>query len=229
MKETFKVSQFINPNFKNVTTCSITDSIEKGKTLMLLNDFSQIPVLNSENKIIGAISWKSIGKSEVVGTNSENITEYLEEPAIVKETNDFLKYIKLVAKKDYILVVNSTEELVGIITTYDMTIQFKDFLVPFLKLGIIEDCLKYLITKKSLTIKKDINDLTFGEYKKIFDNEDNWNLLNLKNIDRQIFIEKLDQIRLIRNTIAHYKPEGIDSAQKFAVDSFSDILQKVCT
>ena len=228
MKVTFKVSQFLNNTSGQILTCSINDTIEKAKTLMVINDFSQIPIVNEEKKVIGAVSWKSIGKNEIVGNKTNLISEYMEEPAIVKETSDFLKYIKLVAKKDYILVINAKEELVGIITTYDMTIKFKDFLVPFLKLGIIEDCLRQLIKDNSIETKKDVNDLTFGEYKKIFEKDDIWNICELKYIDKQVFIDKLDEIRLLRNTIAHYKPEGLNAAQKFAIDSFSEILQKIC-
>ncbi|MDN5478656.1 MAG: CBS domain-containing protein, partial [Chryseobacterium sp.] len=121
MKETFKVSQFINKSDK-VISCSIDDTIEKAKSLMLLNDFSQIPVLDDKGKILGAVSWKSIGKNEAFGERDNKINNYIEESAIVKENGDFLNYIKLIAKKDYILVTDLFENLVGIITTYDMTI-----------------------------------------------------------------------------------------------------------
>ncbi|MGG5208519.1 CBS domain-containing protein [Chryseobacterium sp. MIQD13] len=225
MKKTFKVSQFINKS-DEVIVCSIDDTIDKAKSLMLLNDFSQIPVLDNNRKIFGAISWKSIGKNEAVGKNNEKIIDYLEEPAIVKENGDFLDYIKLIAKKDYILVTDDSENLLGIITTYDMTIQFKEFIIPFLKLGIIEDSIREIIRQRNIPTQKDVHDLTYGEYIKIFTQEENWNNLNLKNIDKEVFINKIDEIRKLRNKIAHYKPGGINNSEKFVINSFADIIQK---
>ena len=230
MTEFFKVSQFVKTNLK-LTSCFSSDSIEKAKTLMLLNDYSQLPVFNEFNKVQGAVSWKSIGKSEAIGKIGGTVTAYMESPAFIKESDDFLKYIKLVAKKDYVFVLNANDDLKGIITTYDMTIYFKDFITPFLKLGIIEDSLRRIITKSGLTIPdgKDANDLVFGQYLKVFSDDSNWTKLNLTLIDKSIFLEKLDQLRIIRNKVAHYKPDSMNRDDTFVIDSFTEIIQKICT
>tara|TARA_R110000868_G_scaffold408656_1_gene692116 strand:- start:277 stop:969 length:693 start_codon:yes stop_codon:yes gene_type:complete len=228
MTESFKVSQFIKPNAE-MTHCFDSDSIEKAKTLMLLNDYSQLPVLNKNSKIEGGISWKSIGKSESIGKKGGNVNEYMEEPVIIKDSGDFLKYIKLVAKKDYVFVTNYKNELKGIITTYDMTLYFRDFITPFLKLGIIEDSIRRMITKNALKIPKDkdVNELVFSQYSTIFLDDYNWSKLNFPLIDQSVFIEKLNQIRLIRNKVAHYKPDPLKSSEHFVIESFTEIIKKV--
>jgi len=228
MKDKFKVSEFFD-SAMNVAFCYDTDSILKAKSLMLLNDFSQIPVLSPNGKILGAVSWKSIGKIESLGINTTKIIDYLEESVIINEYDDFLKYMKLVAKKDYVLVKNKKEELKGIITTYDMTINFKNFLIPFLHIGIIEDCIRHIIKETGIEVKKDVDDLTFGEYKKLFEKSENWDKINLNLLDRNVFIEKLEEIRILRNNIAHYKRKGISSEEIFSIISFTSIMQKVCS
>ncbi|MFF5380402.1 hypothetical protein [Pedobacter suwonensis] len=59
--KSFKVSSVIPKNFK-VVTCLETDDLTKAKTLIPLNDFSQLPVMSFQGKILGVISWKTISK-----------------------------------------------------------------------------------------------------------------------------------------------------------------------
>lgn len=76
------------------------------------------------------------------------------------------------------MVENSNEELIEIVVPYDMTIDYKDFLIPFLKMGVIEDCLKAIVDNKNLVNQrnKKAEQLTFVEYKKIFDCQKNRNI-----------------------------------------------------
>ncbi|MDM1397852.1 CBS domain-containing protein [Myroides odoratimimus] len=229
MKDKFKVSEFFDSSMQ-VIFCYESESILKAKSLMLLNDFSQIPVLNENNKIIGSVSWKSIGKMESLGVTSPSIIEYIENSAIINENDDFLKYMKLVAKKDYVLVKDQEERLKGIITTYDMTINFKNFIIPFLHLGIIEDCIRTLIQSNEIQIKKEVDCLTFGEYINLLNKEQNWKkITKLQLIDKQVFIDKLNSIRILRNNIAHYKRKGLSSDEIFSIVSFATMMQTICS
>ncbi len=226
MTENLKVSLFIDKDI-TIVSCKIDDTIAKAKTLMLLNDFSQLPILD-DGKIQGCISWKSIGKIEAIDNTKKSLKEYIEKPIIVNESDNFLNYIKVIAQNDYILVVNSENILQGILTTYDMTLYFEDFITPYLKLGIIEDCLRKLILKiQPDNLTKDVNNLIYDEYKKIFEKEENWSKLGLYNLDKEMFLQKLNQIRLIRNKVAHYKPAPLTKEEHFIVKSFAQIIEKV--
>src|SRR5262245_5754130 len=48
-------------------TVSREDSLRHAETQMLLNDYSQLPVMTGERTVHGLISWKSIGKAHVIG------------------------------------------------------------------------------------------------------------------------------------------------------------------
>ena len=224
----FKVSDFIKKD-TSIISCRENDELSKAKTLMLLNDFSQLPVLDDGDKVIGAISWKSIGKKESLGVSSNIVKDYTDAVISIRSNDDFLKYIKLIAKNEFIFVQSNHNQLVGIITTYDMTINFREFIVPFLKLGIIEDCLRKVIDKYKLETSKNkkSGELVFNEYIKLFENDNNWTKINFNGFNKEVFIQKLHEIRLIRNKIAHYKPEGISSQESFAINSFAEIIEKV--
>ena len=86
-----------------------------------------------------------------------------------------------------------------------------------------------MITKNALKIPKDkdVNELVFSQYSTIFLDDYNWSKLNFPLIDQSVFIEKLNQIRLIRNKVAHYKPDPLKSSEHFVIESFTEIIKKV--
>ena len=56
-------------------------------------------------------------------------------------------------------------------------------------------------------------DLTFGGYKRLLENEENWKRLQL-GIDRLEFIRHLDAVREIRNEVMHFNPDGLDEDKR---------------
>jgi hypothetical protein len=226
MTSELKVKHFINKGLELVT-CDPDDKILTVKTKMLLNDFSQIPVTDDKNQVVGCVSWKSIGKAESINCESEFVKDYLDVPLTIYENDNFLNHLKKIAEKEYVIVVNEDREIKGILTTYDMTMYFYDFINPYLRIGIIENCIRKMITDAKIQTKKDINDLDFYNYQKILKKDENWKKLKLKSIDKETFISKIDEMRRLRNNIAHYKPKPINKSQQFLINSFANILEGV--
>jgi len=236
MIDKLKVKEFIDDQHP-VDTISEDLPLNKAKSQMILKDYSQLAVTTNNNQI-KAISWKSIGKAELINGKIEFVKDCLEEPAMIDENDTFIKYLKLIAKKDYVLVKNNTGKLVGIITTYDMTMRFNEFLKPYMQIGIIEESLRKIIktriTDNEITLKsprkdekeisKKITDLTFFEYLKIIGNKENWGKLELNELDRSSFLSHLDKIRDIRNKIAHYSPNPITESEKYSLKVTSELL-----
>jgi hypothetical protein len=88
---------------------------------------------------------------------------------------------------------------------------------------LIED-LKSVCTEDE--IAEFIDDLTFGQYIRLIENEVNWQKLNL-NIERVPFIRQLDKIRIIRNDIMHFDPEGITSEQREDLNNMANFLTEL--
>ncbi|MEX0662466.1 MAG: hypothetical protein WEA58_07825 [Balneolaceae bacterium] len=241
MIDKLKVKEFIDDQHP-VETISEDLPLSKAKSLMILNDYSQLAVTTNNNHL-KAISWKSIGKSELINGKIENVKDCLEEPAIIRENDTFIKYLKLIAKKDYVFVNNDKDKLSGIITTYDMTMRFDEFLKPYMQIGIIEEALRQIIKKftnsQKVSIKspgkkekeqlKKITDLTFFEYLNLIGSENNWRGLGFNELDRSSFISHMHEIRGIRNKIAHYSPNPITESEKYRLKVTSDLLLEICS
>lgn len=241
MIDQLKVREFIDKNH-SVETISEDLPLNKAKSIMILKDYSQLAV-QTNGQGIQAISWKSIGKAELMNDSISFVKDCLEEPAILKEEKSFVKYLKLIAKKDYVFVQNSKKELTGIITTYDMTMRFNDFLKPYMEIGLIEEALRKVIREKldheevslrydlkdEKEVTKKVSDLTFFEYLRIIGDKENWDSGALKNLDRKTFLNHLDSIREIRNKIAHYSPNPLSESEKYQLEVTRELLLNMCT
>ena len=142
-----------------------------------------------------------------------------------------------VSEHGYVLVRGGDRTITGIVTATDLSYQFGQLAEPFLFVGEIEGHLRNLIHGKfRLDQLRDASDrkrpiegsadLTFGEYCRLLENKDNWELLNL-NIDRAVFIEHLKSIRDIRNNVMHFNPDGLDEAQRKAIRNVARFFDRL--
>jgi hypothetical protein len=148
--------------------------------------------------------------------------------------------ISLIQRYDCVLVRDSTNRIVGILTPYDISATFGQLAEPFLVLGEIENHIRDLIrgrfTKDELALARDpgdptrlvgdVTDLTFGEYMRLIENPERWGKLGLQ-IDRVLFIKDLDEIRRIRNDVMHFDPEGIDDRDLKTLRDHVGFLQRL--
>jgi len=82
------------------------DCIEKAITYMLLHDYSQLPVMQSERTVKGYVSWKTIGRSRIVeGSKPEKVQDCMEEDVEVLRYNTTLfDATQRMLEKEFILV-----------------------------------------------------------------------------------------------------------------------------
>ena len=73
-----------------------------------------------------------------------------------------------------------------------------------------------------------LDDLTFGEYIHIIEQTDKWERLGL-NLDKSLFIKMLNDVRLIRNDIMHFEPDGISPSQHKQLASAVRLLSSLLT
>jgi hypothetical protein len=73
----------------------------------------------------------------------------MEEAAEVRADDSLFDAIQKIVARDSVLVRDSSRALTGIVTTADLSLQFKDLSEPFLLLGQIEDCVRNLDTKQA--------------------------------------------------------------------------------
>ena len=201
-------------------------SLQQAITLMMIHDFSQLPVTQNGNRnIVGFISWQTIGTARQHGVSSNVVKDYKREDVrTVSPETPLLDVFGIVLKNDFVVVVNKDKALQGIITTTDISAQFLSSTEPFLLIEEIENHIRNLLNEKLLLERiqqvcqeekrkvESIDDLTFGEYLQLFGAEDVWERLGIR-ADRSTMLKQLDHLREIRNDVMHFEPEGISHEQ----------------
>jgi CBS domain-containing protein len=192
-------------------------------TLMLMNDYSQLPVMQGDRNPDGLISWRSIGKTRIgEGKVLKVVRECMEKPEIVSSDTHLFDAVNIIAKKEVVLVRNNEGRIAGLVTTSDISLQFGTLSEPFLLLSEIENHVRRLIDGKfsleELSKTRDPNDsnrkienvanLTFGEYIRLLDKPANWTRLGY-DLSRAEFTKRLRDIGRIRNDVMHFHPDGI--------------------
>jgi predicted transcriptional regulator len=217
-------------------------SLAEATTLMRLHSYSQIPVLSGQRSIYGYVSWETIGNGVANGVSSDKVLSYTStDISILPYETPLLEAIKIVIAKEFAVVQKEDKTISGIVTLADVSQQFLSIAEPFLLLEEIENHLRQILDGKLLveevikycnpddTSRKidHIDDLTFGEYVRIFENNCLWIKINL-NVEKSHFVKQLDKVRAIRNDIMHFEPEGITEAQLTDLTNMSKFMISLC-
>ena len=219
------------------------DSIERAVTLMLAHDFSQLAVMTGPRELKGAISWKSIGSRLSQGNEPKQVSDAMEPAAEVSDSESLFEVTKTIIQRDYVFVRSSSDrKITGVVTATDLSEQFQGLSEPFLLLGGIENQIRRIIQKvfevETLRAACDDNDpdrkarvtkasqLTFGEYQRIFEKEENWKRLGFVAC-RTTFCKELDEVRRLRNEIMHFHPDVIEDEDFEPLRRFARLLSQL--
>ena len=212
-------------------------SLQEAVTLMLSHDFSQLPVMQSEHSLKGMVSWSSIGSRLALGQKGDKVDDFIETPVEISADASLFAVIGTIVGKDYVLIRDAKNRVIGIVTTSDLSVQFGQLGEPFLLLGEIENHVRRLIDGKFTVDEvkaardpadadrevKSVADLTFGEYVRLLSSPERWSKLKL-SVDRSVFVKQLDQVREIRNDVMHFDPDGVDDEDLATLRRFGRFL-----
>jgi hypothetical protein len=121
----------------------------------------------------------------------------------------------------YVLVRDQGDRrITGMVTASDLSLQFQTLAEPFLLLREVELHVRQLLGNKlaladfellaaaAPTIRKpnSVDDLTFGDYVRLFQHPQIWAKLDLKT-DGTVLSALLEDVRLIRNDVMHFDPD----------------------
>lgn len=221
-------------------TVDNSDSLDKAITLMMMNNYSQLPVMGGARKIVGYISWETIGEARSKGIDTNEVKDYKRDSIrVFRRDIPLMLAIREIYKNDFIVVIENDGTPCGIVTTADVSSQFLTWTEPFVMLEQIENQVRHLLDEKILLedLKKvcqeegrevnAIDDLTFGEYQRLFENPKHWERIGLKSVDRTLFVKMFDDVRNIRNDVMHFDPEGIDETSREKLKSMANFLNKL--
>jgi CBS domain-containing protein len=236
---TYRLSKLAAAN-RTPVAVSPDSTLQQATTLMISNDFSQLPVMTSKRDVKGIISWSSIGSRLALGVTGSRVSEFMEQHRELGSDASIFQAIATVVDSQYVLIRGPDKQIVGIVTATDLSIQFQQLAEPFLLLGEIENHLRRVLIKnvsrQQLVQARDpkadareitgVEDLTFGEYVRLFENPALWPKINLP-IDRVIFCDQLTTIRRIRNDVMHFDPDGIPPDDLSRLRDFVQFLRRL--
>lgn len=192
-------------------------------TLMMMHDFSQLPVMQNERKVDGMISLRSIVSAQTINDGCENVRDcMIKEVQILPQETPLFEAVRTVMRHEVVLVKATDETISGLVTIADIGEQFISLAEPFWILEQIENHIRSLLDGKfSIEALKQaanegdkerqvesVEDLTFGEYIRLLENPNHWETVSI-DMDRPTFVKRLDDVRRIRNDVMHFHPDGI--------------------
>jgi CBS domain-containing protein len=236
----FRVSRLLAASTKPLSVrpdCTLREAV----TLMLRHDFSQLPVMTNERDVKGVVSWDSIAPKLVLRDDRVQVVrDCMKQPHEVLSTDSLFRVIGRIIEHSYVLVRGEDRTISGIVTTTDLSLQFQQLSEPFLLLSEIENHIRLLIDGKFTAdefnsvkeladtdrIIETVADLTFGEYIRLLEKPENWDK-TLIQVDRKVFVKELDKVRLIRNDVMHFDPDGITLEDHRLLSHFVQFLHEM--
>ncbi|HWV54553.1 CBS domain-containing protein [Pseudorhodoplanes sp.] len=236
---TYRISKLAAAN-KAPVFVAPNASLERAVTLMLTNDFSQLPVMTSEREVKGVVSWASIGARLASGQSGKSAQDVMDHHQEIRAFDSLFQAIPIIIQHQYVLVRAADNRITGIVTASDLSEQFQQLAEPFLLLGEIENHIRRLLDGKfsseelgSIRDPEDsarsvsaVADLTFGEYVRLIEKHDRWTKLGIA-IDRQTFCDALDDVRRIRNDVMHFDPDGVPPSDLDKLRKFTGFLSRL--
>lgn len=220
---------------RGVASIAPDHGILRAQSLMEAHDYSQLAVMEGDRNLKGAISWESIARAGLYRSDVKIVRDAMQsEPVEVFDDDSLLEHVRTIADAGYVFVRERKSNLViGIVTAADLSVEFENLANPFLLLGEIEGWLRQIVDRHfsadDLAGYVDPDDpdrqieaaesLTFGEYVRLLQSPDAWATIGLA-ADRQVFVEQLDEVRRIRNTIMHFSTDPLDDTDLNAIDKF---------
>ncbi len=210
-------------------------------TTMMVNDFSQLPVMVGDRDVKGMFSWKQLGTFMTIGRKCDTVGECMGRYQVVESNVSIFSALPLVAEHECVLVRNVNDRKIsGIVTASDFAAQFGQMGEPFLLLGEIENHVRNLLDGKISqddleTVKdpndpdreiNDVSDLTFGEYVRLIENPKTWEKLAIP-LDRAVFSKRIDEVRQIRNDVMHFDPDGLSETDLETLRQTRKFLESV--
>lgn len=236
---TFRIGRLDAAN-KPVVSVKPTDTLQRAVTLMLINDYSQLPVMSGPREVKGLLSWKTIGSRLVMGETGLMVKDCMEVACTISQDESILDAVDVISKHDYVLVLAKDKAVTGVVTASDFNLQFKALAEPFLLVGEIESGIRRMLHGKfKLAELQDCknpvdqsrkvsspSDLTFGEYIRLLDNPEKWKRLEIE-VDRAEFVNQLSKVGKIRNDVMHFNADGLAPEDLRFLSEFAQFLKRL--
>ena len=217
-----------------ITSVLADATLEEAQGLMLHGGFSQLAVMTAEHSLRGAVSWEYIAQA-YVRSNTITLADAIDPfPKVVYASQELFEQLTTIYDAGYVFVRGDDGLVCGIVTTADLTDQFRLRTEPFFQLGEIERRLRRGIEqafsvgelqcvasrRNSIT---SVEEMTFYQYERLLDDDARWQKLNWR-VARPGFVADLGAVRKIRNPVMHFHTDLLTPEQQ---DQLKSLLRSM--
>jgi restriction system protein len=197
-------------------------SLGQAQAIMSAQDYSQLAVTTSDRDLVGAVSWKTIAQKRLGNPHIELADVTMKPAPEVPANDELLRHLGIIYDNDFAFVRGGDGRVCGIVTTADLTYQFRDLTTPFFQLGEIERRLRRRIDQcfsgpeLSAIFPRNrpnsADNLMFGQYIDLLGTDERWRRISFE-VDQVMFLDYLEQTRKIRNKVMHFG-EDLTAAER---------------
>jgi hypothetical protein len=204
------------------------DPLDKAITLMVINDFSQLPVLDKSEQPKGILRWPTILKGLLDSKPLGKASSWATEARTMHRDRSIYDAFEEVLRYEYVLITEDHTKVCGIVTNYDLGAFAHENLVPFMLVGEIELSLRAIIDKHQLDRTKQqqpndrrpatngVKEPSLNELMAVLRHEENWQKLKTKLAQKEL-LDAIDAVRIIRNALMHFnKSRDANDTEPFA-------------
>ncbi|MFG2584607.1 CBS domain-containing protein [Streptomyces malaysiensis] len=221
------------PCAHRVTSIAPHDPLPLAMGMMAEHGYSQLPVLDLAGTLLGVVTWVSIAHMYATGRESCLTSAMTSEYEIVNATAHLLPVLPLIRAHEFVLVRAANGRVSGIVTAADLAGEFGTVARPFFTLGEIERRLRRCLGRvydesdfqRVHKKRKSVDEMMFGEYIRLLDNEARWHKLGWPGVDREHFIGLLSRVKDVRNTVMHFNAPSLRPEQLNLLDRFVGMLR----
>ncbi|WP_329054182.1 CBS domain-containing protein [Streptomyces violaceus] len=216
----------------------VGDSLHSAMTLMVLRGYSQLPVLDDDDRLRGVVSWESIGRARMSAADV-SLAAATVRAREADRSDDLLDWIPEIQRTGYLLIRDHDHRVCGLITSTDLTEQFGTRVRPFVLLEEIEqrlrravdaalplDRIRAVVSPRRASRVHSAADLNLGAYGHLLKVPENWSALGW-SIDRQLFFDALEECRKFRNNVMHFSPDPITEDQLRPAQGLLDLMRSL--
>ncbi|MGW7820926.1 CBS domain-containing protein [Streptomyces puniciscabiei] len=217
----------------SVTSVAPDDPLPLAMGKMAEHGYSQLPVIDASGTLHGVITWASIAHMHATGRQPCLTSAISGEYETVNASAHLLPVLPLIRAHEFVLVRAADGRVSGIVTSADLAGEFGTVARPFFTLGEIERrlrrCLGRVYSEADVQTvhkkKRSVDEMMFGEYIRLLDDEGRWNKLGWPGVDRTHFIGLLSRVKDVRNTVMHFNAPALRSEQLDLLDRFVGMLR----
>jgi CBS domain-containing protein len=225
----FPVSELLQ-NKDPILSIKRDTKVRDALSLMVKNDFSQLPIVDENSDLVGIITEQSIISTYFHTTGMVSILDLdvghcQTKPDIVDKDADIFEVFDLL-ENTYAIVIVDQDKPIGILTAYDTTHFLRDLSEGLILVEDIEVTLRHYIealypNENSLDAAlmhafrahrqdttrpaKEYAELSFGDHIQLITTEKNWGKFSKYFEPKEMFLQLMNQVGQIRNQLAHFR------------------------